>query len=297
MANSIALATKFLPILDELYQKESVTAFMDAQTEPAVGFENANVVKVYKISTVGLGTYSRATGYPIGDVTGEWETMTLAVDRAREMSIDRMDNEETFGMAFGKLAALFTKEKVVPEVDAYRFAKYAGWSGILTTAEAVLTSGTVLAAVDAAMAAMDDQNIPQEGRYLFASYTVKRFIEQAVSRQLANQSTFDKRLRSLDGVPIIGVPQNRFYTQITLDAGATTTAGGYTKTATTGRDINFMAVYPPAVIQATKLANLKVFDPDENQTKDAWKIQYRMYHDAFVYENKVSSIYLHKKTS
>lgn len=297
MANSIALAQKFLPILDELYAKESVTAFMDAEQDQDIKFEDSNVAKVYKITTVGLGNYSRANGYPVGDVTGEWETLTLAIERAREMNIDRMDNEESLGMAFGKLAKVFMQQQVTPEIDAYRFAKYAGWSGISTVAEAVLSSSTVLAAVDAAMAEMDNDNVPQEGRVLFASWAVKRMIEQAVDRQLANQNSFDKRLRSLDGVPIIGVPQSRFYTQVTLDAGATASAGGYTKTATTGRNINFMVVYPPAVVQATKMANMKIFDPDENQTKDAWKIQYRLYHDAFVYDNKVTGIYLHKSTS
>ena len=297
MANTIALAEKFLPILDELYRKASVTSFLDSQTEPAVGFENANVVKVYKITTVGLGNYSREDGYPVGDVVGAWEAMTLAVDRGREFSIDRMDNEETFGMAFGKLASVFTNEKVVPEVDAYRFAKYAGWTGILTTTAATLTNATVLPAIDVAMGAMDDQNVPQEGRVLFVSYTIKRFIEQAIDRTLANQSSYDKRLQSLDGTRIIGVPQSRFYTGITLDAGATSSAGGFAKTAVTGAEINFMVIYPPAVIQATKLANLKIFDPDENQDKDAWKFQYRMYHDAFVYDNKVKGIYLHKKAA
>jgi hypothetical protein len=37
----------------------------------------------------------------------------------------------------------------------------------------------------------------------------------------------------------------------------------------------------------------KVFDPDTNQEKDAWKFQYRLYHDAFAYENKVKGIYVH----
>lgn len=297
MANSIALAEKFTAILDELYTKSSITSFLDSPAEPVPGFENAPVVKVYKLSVVGMGTYSRSAGYPVGDVTGAWETLTLAASRGREFNIDREDNEETFGMAFGRLAKAFMETQVTPEVDAYRFAKYASWSGISTVAGADLTSSTVLAAVDTAMATMDDDNVPPEGRILFASYPIKRAIEQAVDRQLANQSSYDRRLTSLDGVRIIGVPQNRFYTQVTLDAGAASDAGGYTKTATTGRDINFMVIHPPAVLQATKLNKLKIFDPDVNQDMDAWKMQYRLYHDAFVYDNKVAGVYLHKATT
>ena len=80
MANSIALVTKFQPILDEIYKRESLTAFLDAPTKP-VDFMGANVVKVFKTSVVGLGTYSRSTGYPAGDVTGTWESLTLAASR------------------------------------------------------------------------------------------------------------------------------------------------------------------------------------------------------------------------
>lgn len=41
----------------------------------------------------------------------------------------------------------------------------------------------------------------------------------------------------------------------------------------------------------------KIFTPDENQDKDMWKFQFRIYHDAFVYENKAKGIYLHESTT
>jgi hypothetical protein len=93
---------------------------------------------------------------------------------------------------------------------------------------------------------------------------------------------------------VVPVPQSRFYTAVSLNAGATETAGGYAKT---GTDINFMLMDPRAVLQVQKLAQLKIFTPDENQKLDAWNLQYRIYHDAFVYDNMVDGIYLHKKAS
>lgn len=118
MANSIALASKFGPILDEVYKAASLTASMDATTK-AVDFGGAASVNVFKTSTVGMGTYSRASGYPIGDVTGTWETLTLGCSRGRSFSIDRMDDEESLGQAFGTLAGEFVRTRVVPEVDAF----------------------------------------------------------------------------------------------------------------------------------------------------------------------------------
>lgn len=297
MANSIALAQKFMPILDEIYKRESLTARMDAQTKP-VEFAGANVVNVFKTSTVGLGTYSRATGYPAGDVTGTWEALTLAASRGRAFSIDRMDNEETLGMAFGTLANEFIRTQVAPEVDAYRFAKYSGWSGISTVAEAALsTAAGVLAAFDVAMTSLDNDEVPSEGRLLYISSALYSLLKASISRTLANETGADRRVQTLDGVEVIVVPQTRFYTQVTLDAGATASAGGFAKTASTGRDINFMLIHPSAVLQATKHAALKIFTPEENQSADAWLFQYRLYHDAFVYENHVDGVYLHKKNS
>jgi len=298
MANTISLAQKFQPILDEIYKKASLTARMDGLTQP-VSFAGANVVKVFKTSVVGMGNYSRATGYPKGDVVGSWETLTLAYERARELFMDRMDDEETLGMAFGTLMGEFMRTQVVPEVDAFRFSKFASWSGVGEVASpTTLSAGTVLSAIDVAKQTFRAAEVPEDGSWLlYVSDTVQGFIESAVTRILQNERTVERRVEVLDGISIIMVPQTRFYKGITLDAGSSTDAGGFSKTAVTGRDINFMLVHPPAVLQVAKHDNLKLFDPDTNQDKDGWKIQYRLYHDAFVYDNKVDGIYSHIKAS
>jgi hypothetical protein len=297
MANSIALATKFQPILDEIYKAASLTGRMDAQTKP-VSFAGANVVKVFKTSLIGLGTYSRTTGYPVGDVTGTWETLTLANERGRELFIDREDDEETLGMAFGTLVGEYMRTMVIPEVDAYRFSKYASWSGIEEVdTPATLSNSTILAALDTATEFMNSKEVPTEGRILFVSDSVQTFLNQAVTRFYGNDSSISTQVTSYNNMPVIMVPQARFYKGITLNAGASASAGGFVKTVSTGRDINFLMVHPSAVLQVKKHDNLKLFDPDTNQDKDGWKVQYRLYHDAFVYENKVDGVYSHIKAS
>lgn len=298
MATSIDLATKFQPILDEIYKNASLTARLDAQTKP-VDFLGANVVKVFKTSVVGLGTYSRSTGYPAGDVTGTWEALTLAASRGRAFSIDRMDDEESLGMAFGTLANEFIRTQVAPEVDAYRFSKYASWSGVseVGSPATLSTAAGVLAAFDVGMAQMDADEVPSEGRVAYVETGLYNLLKASISRYLANETSADRRLKMLDNVEIIPVPQTRFYKGITLNAGATGSAGGFVKTVSSGRDINFMIVHPSAVLQATKHAALKVFTPEENQTADAWLLQYRLYHDAFVLEQHVDGVYSHIKGS
>lgn len=55
-----------------------------------------------------------------------------------------------------------------------------------------------------------------------------------------------------------------------------------------------MIVHPSAVCKVVKHVLPRIFTPDENQKADAWKFDYRLYHDMFVYENKVKGIYLHR---
>ena len=243
-----------------------------------------------KLSTVGLGTYSRATGYPAGDVTAAWETLTLAASRGRALSIDRMDDEETLGMAFGRLADEFMRVNVAPEVDAYRFSKYASWSGISSpTAASLANAAAVVAALRVGTTQMDEDEVPEEGRVLFITPTLKGYVDdQDTTKSKEVFSRFSQ---------IIQVPQTRFYKGITLDAGSSSSAGGFSKTASTGRDINFMIVHPTAVLQAVKHDNMKYFSPEVNQTADAHMLQYRLYHDAFVYDNHVDGVYAHIKDS
>lgn len=297
MANSVSLVTTFQRLIDAAYKMESKTAILDAITQ-SPSFLEANAVKVMKLSAVGLGTYSRTTGYPAGNITAAWETMTLATERGRAFTLDRMDNEEMLGLVLGNLIREWTRIYVGPEVDAYRFSKYASWSGVSEVGTpTTLTSSTVLAAIDVAIGQLNADEVPEEGRLLFVSDTVQTFLNQAVTRTLGNDAAVSTRVREYNGMSVIMVPQTRFYKGITLNAGATGGAGGFIKTVSTGRDINFMVIHPSAVLQPIKLNQVKYFSPEVNQTSDGHLWQYRLYHDAFVYENHVDGVYSHIKAS
>lgn len=290
MANSIELAKKFLPIIDGVYKAESVTNGMDAATR--ADFTGVNEVKVLKVSTTGLGDYSRANGYPKGDVTASWETMTLTEERGKELSVDRLDNEETLGQTFGTVTGEFMRLHVIPELDAYRFAKYASATGINKATAAVLTKDDIVAAIDEAVRQLDADEVPMTGRRLYISSDLKPILNSALSRQWGSDNSVNTVLAGYNDMPITWVPKSRFYTGITLNDGSTN--WGYSK-AEGAQDINFMVIYPPAILQVVKFSLPKIFDPDTNQDKDAWKFQFREYHDAFVYDNKAKGIYLHAK--
>ena len=98
-----------------------------------------------------------------------------------------------------------------------------------------------------------------------------------------------------DGIPVVKVPKGRFYTAIDLYDGTSTgeTAGGYAK-ASAGKAINFLLVHDAAVAGITKTAEARYFSPEVNQKGPDHLLQYLLYHELFVFDNKVKGIYLHK---
>lgn len=293
-ANSIALAQRYLPMLDEVYKYGSKSAILDS---PNVQFIGGNTVKVYKTTMDGLGDYSRNGGYVNGAVNGSWETMTLSQDRGRSFQIDAMDNEETMDLAFGTLAGEFIRTKVAPEVDAYTFAKISANAG--TSANADITIGTtdVPGLVDTASKAMNESEVPEEGRILFISETAYGGLKAKVTRTVNNaEGAINNEIESYNGMRLIRVPQTSFYTAITQYDGTTAgqTAGGYIGTASTGYPINFIILHPTAILKVMKHVLPRIFAPEVNQSADAWKFDYRVYYDVFAYDNKVKGIYLHR---
>lgn len=291
MANSITKFKAYIDKLDTVYQQASATSILDADADTVRMGAKAGEFLIPKMSMDGLADYSRSSGYVKGDVTITYETKSCNYDRGRKFSVDAMDNEETAGVAFGKLASEFIRTKVVPEMDAFRFAKYASATGILSAAEATPTAGTaVLTALQTAVNAQDEAEISVDGKILYITPTLLTLAKNVdTTKSKAILDRFEK---------IITVPQTRFYTAIDMKDGTSSneTAGGYAG-ATGGYKINFMIINRDAVIQFGKHTVNKVVSPEENQTDDGYMFFYRAYSIAETYENKVKGIYLNRDTT
>lgn len=289
MANSIALFKQYVPLLDEVYKMASLTAELDGAMELVQQGANANELIIPMLDMQGLGDYSRNDGYVNGDVTLTNETVKCNFDRGRMFTVDAMDNIETAGLAFGRLSAEFIRTKVVPELDAFRFAKYAGTDGISTVDAADLTTGeAVVKAISAAYDKMTEDEVPQENRILYITptlYGMIRDLDTTKSREILAKFASIKE-----------VPQSRFYTAIAQLSGKSGEAAGGYKKAEGAVNINFMIIHKPAVIQFEKHVAPKVITPEQNQDSDGWKFGYRNVGIADVYENKVAGLFLHKAT-
>ena len=224
MANSIALFKKYVDLLDEVYKVSAKTSVLDMDSSLVQAGANANEITIPKMSMDGLADYSRSSGYVGGDVDLTYETVKFNYYRGRKFSFDAMDNEETAGIAFGKLSSEFIRTKVVPELDAVRFATYAGVEGIGEAKENLTSGGeVVLAAVTAANNAMDEAEVDADGRYLFITPTLHNLINAVDSYK--SKAMLDRF------AAVIDVPQSRFYTAVALMDGKTgdEKSGGYKK--------------------------------------------------------------------
>lgn len=286
MANTIALFKQYVPMLDEVYKLASLTSVLDGAAELARQGQNANELVIPMMSMDGLANYSRNDGYVTGDVNLTHETVKCNFDRGRMFHVDNMDNAETAGIAYGRLASEFIRTKVVPELDAFRLSKYASVEGISTATGSLASGANVVTALRDATNKMDEEEVPFEERFLFITPTLGSLVDDLdTTKSRAIMERFAK---------VIRVPQTRFYTAITQNDGTTEgqTAGGYVKA---GNDINFMIIHKPAVIQFQKHVAPKVITPDQNQNADAWKFGYRNVGIADAYKNKVAGIYMHSK--
>ena len=288
MANSIAKFKNYIALLDEVYKEASKTAVLDGDASLVRAGANANEIIIPKMSLDGLADYSRNSGYVRGDVTLTNETVAFNYDRGRQFVVDAMDDEETAGIAFGKLSSEFIRTKVTPEMDAFCFAELTAHAGH-TEAGALANNTAIVDAVHAGMVYQDNLEVTEEGRYLFCTPAVKAALDL--------QDSYKSRAIIERFADIIAVPQGRFYTKIDLKTGgAGQTAGGYAK-ADDGLNIDFMIVEKSAVIKYPKHTVDKVFAPDEVQDIDGWKFNYRAYGLVDVYENKEDGIYVHTPTN
>lgn len=287
MANAIETAKSYVPLLDEVYALAVLTSDLDGAPELVQQGANANELIIPKMTMQGLADYSRNSGYVKGDVTMTNETVKCNFDRGRMFTIDTMDDLETAGLAFGRLAGEFIRTKVAPELDAFRFASYSAISGVGKMEETLADGSAVIAALRAGITAMDEAEVPETDRFLYITPTLHGMVsdlDTTKSREVLNG--FSK---------VVKVPQSRFYTAIDqLSGGSSEEAGGYKKAASAA-DLNFMIVHKPAVIQFHKHAAPKIITPEENQEGDAYKYSYRLVSIAEGYENKAAGIYVNHK--
>lgn len=329
MPNQITLPKGTQAILDEVYKQAAVTSVLDSPASQIKPTHNVHEFCYPQMEVGGLGDYDRNSGYTSNSgVKLDWVTVPADYDRGTKIQVDAMDNQESFDLAFGQAANILLREHVAPEGDAYTFAKLCGIIGDEAKTETLADGAAFLASLLAASTAMDEDEVPEEQRYLFVTPTLLKAVK-------ALDTT--KSREALDGfAAITKVPQARFYTAIDLLSGRdgnemeggwrvadhyekttdtdvvsgkeyyTKSGDTYTKVTSpakadiatyyehvTGKKINFMIVHKPAIIKFDRhVAGPTVISADMNADADADIVKYRKYGVVDVYANKRAGVYI-----
>lgn len=303
--NTLATATLFQNTLDKVAIQEAVTGWMDSNAGQVI-YNGGSEVKIPKMTVQGMGDYDRDNGYQQGGVTLEYETRKMTQDRGRKFQLDPVDiNENNFVTTAAAVMGEFQRMYVVPEIDAYRISKIASETITANKAGMVSYGYTPGATNTSALRKVKEgikaiRELYNGPLVIHATPDFIMELELELSGKIIN-TTFSKggidtSVPSVDGVPIISTPSNRMYTAITIYDGKTSgqEQGGYVK-GSTAKNINFVVLPRTTPIAITKQDIMRIFDPNINQKLNAWQMDYRRFHDIWVLDNKLDSIYLNIK--
>ena len=297
--NTLQYSQQFQTVLDAQMLAGATSAFMEANAGQ-VKYDGGDTVYIPEISMQGLAKYDRDEGFNQGSVTLKFNPYKMTQDRGRTFQLDSMDvNETNFVATAGTVMGEFQRTQVIPEIDSYRYSKIAA----LATAENKVTTGftpavaTILEKLEAEITEIQDVVGEDEGLIIVMSTKLRTILNNSDKfNRYLNVAEFkngsvNTTLKSFNDIPILGVPSARMKTAYVFNDGKTANqqAGGF-KADTAAKDINWIIMPQSAPIAVSKTDKVRVFTPELNQKADAWKIDYRKYHDLWIPKNRFAAI-------
>ena len=294
--NTMLYASVFMTELDKQLVEKSTTGWME-DNAAQVQYNGGAEVKIPKMTMSGLGDYDRNSGFAQGAVAVTYETRTLTQDRGRTFQLDAMDVDETnFAATAGAVMREFQSTKVIPEIDAYRYSK------IYELAEAAGKANTYTPAVNTIFEKlMNDITAVRDAAGECTEVVIAMSAKVAGMLDLAKGGTnvlqsgyFEQgkaeiKVKEIDGCPIIRVPSARFQTKYNFMDGVENAEGGFAA-AEDAKGINWMVMVKQAPVAISKTDVTRIFDPMTNQNANAWKIDYRKYHDLWIMDNGMDGV-------
>lgn len=296
--NTMEYAAVFMQELDSQMVENSTSGWMEANAGQ-VQYSGGAEVKIPKMQMSGLGDYDRENGFAKGSVSVAYESRKMTQDRGRTFQVDAMDVDETnFAAAAGNVMGEFQRTKVIPEIDAYRY------STIAALAQTAGKQKTYTPAVDTIWQKLlsditEVRDVVGDGVEIVITMSAKTagLLDQAKGdSQLIQSGEFIQggvhlKVKEIDQCAVIRVPSARLKTKYVFYDGVSEDeeAGGF-EAAADAKDINWIIAVRHAPIAVSKTDVTRIFDPMTNQNANAWKIDYRKYHDLWITDNGMDGI-------
>ncbi|HEK9103323.1 TPA: capsid protein [Bacillus pseudomycoides] len=255
--------------------------------------------KTIQIPRIAVGGYTDVDRDVVGNYTrradNSWEPKTLAHDREFKTLVDPMDIDQTnMAVSIANITKVFNTEEAIPEHDKYMASKlYSEFTSFGKTATTVaLTAANILGTFDKMMEEMDEAEVPQEGRILYAIPSVKKLLKEAegLQRQIdtgANNGTVKRSVYSLDDVTIVTVPSSRMKTAYNFTSGAV--PDGSAKT------MDMILIHPAAVLSPQQYEFVSLDEPSAT-TGGKYLYYERKYWDVFLLQKKVDGVKINIQT-
>ena len=299
--NTLEMAKIFQQELDKQMLTAGTSGWMEANASD-VKYNGGDTVRMPMISTSGLAKYDRDDGFNQGAVTLAYKDYTLTQDRGRTFQLDSMDvDESNFVATAGTVMGEFQRTKVAPEIDAYRYSRIAALAKGASHESAAFTPSkdNILGKLDEEIAKIQDIVGESEPLVIIMPIPVRTILNNAkdVTRYLDvadfKAGEVSTKVKTYNEIPILSVPSDRMKTAYVFGDGKTTgqEAGGY-KPDTGAKAINWIIMARNVPIAISKTDKVRIFDPDTNQKADAWKIDYRKFHDLWIPSNKLAGVWV-----
>ncbi len=297
--NTIELASVFQTELDRKMVADSVTGWMELN-EKLVKYNGGNEIKIADIAMDGLGDYNREEGFPKGGISLKFSTYKMTQDRGRTFTLDAMDvNESNFIMTAGQVLKIFQQTRVIPEVDSYRYARISQLCMDNNRASYGYSpsASSILEAISADIAMVQDKigtDIPLvvtlsvlTANILYNNEKIAKFLNVTEFKKGEVTTT----VKAINNVPVLAVPSERLKTKYVFHNGRDKEKAGGFEAAGDAQDINWIVSAMEAPIAVSKQDKMRIFEPDRNINADAYKMDYRRYHDLWIPKNKLDGIW------
>jgi hypothetical protein len=231
-------------------------------------------------------------------VDNTWEPKTPGHDREFRTLVDPLDIDETnMALSIANITRVFNDEQKLPELDKFMASKLYSEKVAIDGAGAIIDStdapNTALANFDAMMEAMDEGEVPEEGRILYITPTEIAALKAAAEIQRtmdvrSGDTRVNRLIRSLDEVSIKVVPSVRMKSLYNFTSGAVPDGAAV--------QITSMLVHPSAVLSPMRYEFASLDEPSAT-TGGKFLYYERLYWDVFVFNRKSAGIQIAADTA
>ncbi|MFR5092566.1 MAG: hypothetical protein ACLTDR_11695 [Adlercreutzia equolifaciens] len=209
------MVEKYTTRLDQQITVGTCTADLNMNHGSPGEMTGAGVIDVATIAMDGLADHVRGRGFVRGGAELKWTPYQLEFERDREFVIDELDDAERLRIVTANLMSEFNREKVIPEIDAIRFARMAENAANMDAA----TYTTPQQAFDDLLLAeecMEDNGVQLSGCILYCTSKYKGLLRKAQPYRMGQGEAPNGTFDTFDDMRIRVIPASRFMTAIDL---------------------------------------------------------------------------------